>query len=85
MDRLAEFEPGDTFLIEGVFWDSFHGRGFAVGRGILHEVDGRRRTEYWIPAESLAEFNRHILGKIEVVAEFRATGAVPSGVREEHG
>ena len=23
--------------------------------------------EYWIPAEDLAEFNRHIIGKIEVI------------------
>jgi hypothetical protein len=27
--------------------------------------------EYWIPAEDLAEFNTNIVGKIEVVAEFR--------------
>jgi hypothetical protein len=27
--------------------------------------------EYWIPAEDLAEFNRNIIGKIEVIAEFR--------------
>lgn len=26
--------------------------------------------EYWIPAEELAEFNRHILGTIEVIKEF---------------
>lgn len=25
--------------------------------------------EYWIPAEDLPEFNRHILGKIEVLSE----------------
>ena len=34
-------------------------------------VGGRERQEYWIPAEELAEFNRQIVGKIEVVAEFR--------------
>lgn len=28
--------------------------------------------EYWIPAEELAEFNRNIIGKIEVIAEFKA-------------
>ncbi len=27
--------------------------------------------EYWIPAEALDEFNRNIVGKIEVIAEFR--------------
>jgi hypothetical protein len=28
--------------------------------------------ELWVPAEELAEFNRHIVGRIEVIAEFRA-------------
>jgi hypothetical protein len=27
--------------------------------------------EYWIPAEDLAEFNRQLVGPIEVIAEFR--------------
>ncbi len=26
--------------------------------------------ELWVPAEELAEFNRHIIGKIEVIKEF---------------
>ena len=26
--------------------------------------------EYWIPAEELEEFNRHIVGRIEIVKEF---------------
>ena len=26
--------------------------------------------EYWIPAEELADFNRNIVGQIEVIAEF---------------
>ena len=30
----------------------------------------RRHREYWIPAEELAEFNRHISGLIEVIAEY---------------
>lgn len=34
-------------------------------------VGGRTHAEYWIPAEELAEFNRNIVGKIEVIAEFR--------------
>lgn len=29
--------------------------------------------EYWIPAEDLPEFNRNIVGAIEVIAEFHAT------------
>jgi hypothetical protein len=32
----------------------------------------REHQEYWIPAEELAEFNRHIRGQIQVIAEYRA-------------
>lgn len=34
-------------------------------------VGGKTYEEYWIPAEDLEEFNRNIVGKIEVIAEFR--------------
>jgi hypothetical protein len=34
-------------------------------------VGGAIHQEYWIPAKELAEFNRHIVGKIETIAEFR--------------
>jgi len=34
-------------------------------------VGGREHTEYWIPAERLEEFNRHIVGKIEVLSSWR--------------
>lgn len=34
-------------------------------------VGGSEHEEYWIPAGDLDEFNRHIVGKIEVIAEFR--------------
>ena len=37
----------------------------------IQTVGGSVHQEYWIPAEDLAEFNRNIVGKIEVVAEFR--------------
>lgn len=30
----------------------------------------RHHQEYWIPAEDLAEFNSHILGRIQVVRSF---------------
>lgn len=33
-------------------------------------VGGATHEEYWIPAEYLEEFNRNIVGKIEVIAEF---------------
>lgn len=34
-------------------------------------VGGRHHEELWVPAEELEEFNGHIVGAIEVVAEFR--------------
>ena len=37
----------------------------------VHQVGGQTILEYWIPAEDLDEFNRHIVGLIEVVREFR--------------
>jgi hypothetical protein len=33
--------------------------------------------EYWIPAEQLEEFNRHIIGLIEVVSEFSGKTSEP--------
>ncbi|MEO1241059.1 MAG: hypothetical protein AAFX54_04060 [Pseudomonadota bacterium] len=38
---------------------------------------GKDCRELWVPAEELEEFNRHIRGRIEVVAEYR------NGVRTE--
>lgn len=37
----------------------------------IHTVGGSLHQEYWIPAEELNEFNENIIGKIEVIAEFR--------------
>ena len=34
-------------------------------------VGGSEHEEYWIPAEELEEFNRNIVGEIEVIAEYR--------------
>lgn len=34
-------------------------------------VGGEAHQEYWIPAESLDQFNANIVGPIEVIAEFR--------------
>jgi hypothetical protein len=34
-------------------------------------VGGRAHEEYWIPAEDLEEFNQNIIGKIEVISEFK--------------
>ena len=37
-------------------------------------VGARRHTELWVPAEELAEFNRHIVGRILVVAAYFGDG-----------
>ncbi|MEV0730314.1 MULTISPECIES: ADP-ribosylation/crystallin J1 [Polymorphospora] len=37
----------------------------------VQQVGGRDILELWVPAEELDEFNRHIVGLIEVVHEFR--------------
>ena len=43
-----------------------------VGSLELRQVGGREHAEYWVPAEQLEDFNDHIIGTIEVVAEYRA-------------
>jgi hypothetical protein len=42
-----------------------------LARYEIQTVGGSVHQEYWIPAEDLAEFNRNIVGKIEVVGEYR--------------
>jgi len=36
----------------------------------VHTVGDVYHQEYWIPAEELSEFNRHIIGKICIISEF---------------
>ena len=43
-----------------------------VARYPVKTVGGSVHQELWVPAEELAEFNRRIVGVIEVVAEFGA-------------
>jgi hypothetical protein len=38
----------------------------------IHRVGDATALELWISAEELDEFNRHIVGTIEVITEFRA-------------
>jgi hypothetical protein len=45
-----------------------------VGRYEVHTVGARIHQELWVPAEELEGFNRHILGRIEVVAAFYGEG-----------
>ncbi|MGA2168982.1 MAG: hypothetical protein ABSG62_12285 [Terracidiphilus sp.] len=40
----------------------------------VHTAGARIHREYWIPAEELEEFNRHIVGFVEVVSEFPGAG-----------
>lgn len=42
-----------------------------LARFELKTVGSAIHKEYWIPADELPEFNRNIVGKIEVIAEFR--------------
>lgn len=43
-----------------------------LSRYEVQTVGGSEHREYWIPAAELPEFNRHIVGEIEVIAEFAA-------------
>ena len=37
----------------------------------VENVGGKIHNELWIPAEDLEEFNRNIIGKIEVIGEYK--------------
>jgi hypothetical protein len=43
-----------------------------VQRYPVQTVGSSIHKELWVPAEELAEFNQHIVGEIEVIAEFRS-------------
>jgi hypothetical protein len=49
----------------------FRVRASFLNRYEVHQVGGRSILEYWIPAEDLPELNNNIVGRIEVVAEYR--------------
>ena len=50
-----------------------------LSRYDVQDVGGRELQEYWIPAEDLAAFNDHIVGEIEILAEYR--GDPPQRIR----
>jgi hypothetical protein len=54
----------------------FRVRTIYLSKHEIQTVGGSVHQEYWIPAEELPEFNRNIVGKIEVVSEHRDEGAV---------
>lgn len=41
-----------------------------VVRYPIQQVGGAEHRELWVPTEELEEFNRHIVGPIEVIASF---------------
>ena len=43
-----------------------------VSRFQIHTVGSSVHRELWVPAEELEEFNRHIVGRIQVIIEFHA-------------
>lgn len=49
----------------------FRVRSEFLARYAIHDVGGRTCREYWVPAEDLPEFNRNIVGQIEILQEFR--------------
>jgi hypothetical protein len=44
-----------------------------LARFPVQTAGARVHQEYWIPAGELEEFNRHIVGLIEIVSEFSGT------------
>ena len=42
-----------------------------AGRYPVQTVGAARHQELWVPADELPDFNSHIVGLIEVIAEFR--------------
>ena len=53
------------------FVTRFQIRAEFAARYPVQKVGGVAHTELWVPAEELAEFNRNIIGLIEVIAKFR--------------
>ena len=53
------------------FVTRFRVRSIFLERYDVQTVGGAECQEYWIPAEELPEFNQNIIGKIEVIAEYR--------------
>ncbi len=51
---------------------------FQVERSFLdnyetHVVGGSQHEEYWNPAEELILLNKNIVGKIEIIAEYKSS------------
>ena len=55
----------------------FRVRRSFLDRYQVQNAAGRRYQEYWIPADDLDEFNKHIVGPIEVTHSFDAPPSSP--------
>jgi hypothetical protein len=62
----AKHEPGRVGYVL-----KFRVRSEYLKKHQIQTVGGSIHQEYWIPAEELAEFNQNIVGRIEIVAEYR--------------
>jgi hypothetical protein len=49
-----------------------------LSRFQVQTVGGAMHTEYWVPAEELAEFNANIVRLIDVIEEFNTAVALES-------
>jgi hypothetical protein len=67
-----DWNARDPNIGEG-FVTRFRVRTKFLARFDVHTVGNSIHKEYWIPAEDLLEFNRNIVGRIEVIAEFQQT------------
>ena len=45
----------------------------------IRKAGGQKHLEYWIPAEELEEFNRHIRGEIRVIRKFSSQSGALQG------
>jgi hypothetical protein len=50
----------------------FHVRTAFMSKYQIQRVGGAHHTEWWVPAEELEALNDNIVGKIEVIREFKA-------------
>jgi len=44
-----------------------------LARYSVQKVGSAEALEYWVPSEELEEFNRHLIGPIQFIHEFRGT------------
>src|SRR5438067_2027404 len=55
----------------------FHVDGGFLGRYTVQTVGTGIHQEYWIPADELEEFNKHLVGPIELIAVYTPADARP--------